>query len=119
VLRKIFGSRRNKVTWEWRRLHKEELYDLYCSLSITRVIKSRRIRCVGHVPCLGERRGTYRILVGKCDGNISFRSPRLDGSILLKWIFKKWDGVIDWINLAQDRDWRPDVVNAVMNLRFP
>ena len=57
VLRRIFGSRRDEVTGEWRRLHKEELNDLYTSPNIMRVIKSRRMRWIGHVACMGEERG--------------------------------------------------------------
>ena len=57
VLRKIFGPRRDEVTGEWRRLHNEELNDLYCSLNIVRVIKSRRMRWAGHVACMYEGRG--------------------------------------------------------------
>ena len=62
VLR-IFGPKRDEVTVEWRKLHNEELNDLYCSPSIVRVIISRRIRWEGHAACIGERRGVYRVLV--------------------------------------------------------
>jgi hypothetical protein len=65
VLRRIFGPKRDEVTGEWRKLHNEELHDLYCSLTILRVIKSRRIRWAGHVDRIGEGRGAYRILVGE------------------------------------------------------
>jgi len=64
VLR-IFGPRRDGVTGEWRRLHNEELSDLYSSPNIVRVIKSRRMRWAGHVVRMGEERGAYRVLVGK------------------------------------------------------
>jgi len=57
------------VTGEWRKLYNEELNDLYSSHNIVRVIKSRRIRWSGHVACMGERRGVYRVLVGKPEGN--------------------------------------------------
>ena len=57
VLRRIFGARRYEVTGEWRRLHNEELNDLYSSLNIVRVIKSRRMRWAGHVARMGEERG--------------------------------------------------------------
>jgi len=56
VLRRIFGPKRETVTGEWRKLHNEELYDLYCSPNIVRVIKSRIIRWAGHVAGMGERR---------------------------------------------------------------
>jgi hypothetical protein len=63
VLRRIFGPKRDEVTGEWRRLHNEELYALYSSPTIIRVIKSRRLKWVGHVARMGERRGAYRALV--------------------------------------------------------
>jgi len=68
VLRRIFGPRRDEVTGEWRRLHNEELNDLYCSPNIVRVIKSRRMRWAGHVARVGEERWVYRVLVGKLEG---------------------------------------------------
>ena len=68
VFRRIFGPRRNEVTGEWRRLHKEELNDLYCSTNIVRMIKSRRMRWAGHVARMGEERGVYSVLVGKPEG---------------------------------------------------
>jgi hypothetical protein len=68
VLRRIFGHRRDEVTGEWRRLHNEELNDLYCSPNTVRMIKSRRMRWAGHVARMGEERGVYRVLVGKLEG---------------------------------------------------
>jgi hypothetical protein len=68
VLRRVFGPRRDEVTGEWRRLHNEELNDLYCSPNIVRVIKSRRMRLVGHVARMGDERGVYRVLVGETGG---------------------------------------------------
>jgi hypothetical protein len=65
VLRRIFGPKRNEVTGEWRRLHNEELNDLYSSPNIIRVIKSRRMRWASHVARIGEGRGVHRILVGR------------------------------------------------------
>jgi hypothetical protein len=65
VLRRIFGHKRDEVTGEWRRLHNKELYALYSSPNIIRVMKSRRLRWAGHVAHMGERRGAYRALVGK------------------------------------------------------
>jgi hypothetical protein len=64
VLRRIFGPKRDEVTWEWRKLHNEELNNLYSS-AIVRVIKSRRMRWAGHVARMGKRRDVYRVLVGK------------------------------------------------------
>ena len=76
VLKRIFGPKRNEVTGEWRKLHNEELNDLYCSPSIVRMIKSRRMRWAGHVVRMGERRGVYRVLVGKPEGKRPLRRPR-------------------------------------------
>ena len=68
VPRRIFGSKWDEVTGEWRKLHNEELNDLYCSPNIVRVMKSRRMRWAGHVARMGERRGVYRVLVWKPEG---------------------------------------------------
>jgi hypothetical protein len=92
VLRKIFGVKRDEVTGEWRRLHNEELNDLYSSPNIIRVIKSRIMRWAGHVARMGEGTGAYRILVGRPEGRNQLEDPGVDGRIILKWIFKKWDG---------------------------
>jgi len=67
-LRRIFGYKRDEVTGERRKLHNEELNDLFSSPTIVRVLKSRRMRWVGHVAHMGERRGVRRILVGKPEG---------------------------------------------------
>ena len=76
VLRRIFGPRRDVVTGEWRRLHNEELNDLYCSPNIVRVIKSRRMGWAGHVARMGEEREVYRVLVGKPEGRRPLGRPR-------------------------------------------
>jgi len=68
VLRRIFGPKSDEVRGQWRKLHNEELNDLYCSRNIIRVIKSRRMRWPGHVAHVGERRVAYRVLVGKPEG---------------------------------------------------
>ena len=68
VLRRIFGSKRDGVTGEWRKLHNEGLNDMYCSPNIVRVIKSRIMRWAGHVARMEEKRGAYRVLVGKPEG---------------------------------------------------
>ena len=68
VLRRILGPKRSDVTRVWRRLHNEELNDLYSSPNIIWVVKSRRMRWPRHVACMGERKGVYRVLVGKPEG---------------------------------------------------
>jgi hypothetical protein len=68
VLRRIFGPKRDDATGEWRRLRNEELNDLYPSPNIIRVIKSRRMKWEGHIARMGEKRGVYRILVGRPEG---------------------------------------------------
>ena len=76
MLRRIFGPRRDEVTEEWRRLHNEELNDLYSSPNIVLVIKSRRMRWAGYVARMGEERGVYRVLVGKPEGRRPLERPR-------------------------------------------
>jgi len=76
VLRRIFVPRRDEITGEWRRLHKEELNDLYSSPNIVRVIKSRRMRWTGHVARMGEERGVHRVFVGKPEGKRPLGRPR-------------------------------------------
>ena len=120
MLRRIFGPRRDEVMGEWRRLHNEELSDLYSSPNIVWVIKWRRIRWAGHVARMGEETGAYRVLVGKPEGKKPLGRPRR------RWVDNIRNdlqevgcGYKDWIGLAQDRDgwWR--LVSAVMNIRVP
>ena len=116
---RIFGPRRDKVTGERRKLHNEELHDLYCSPNIVLMIKSR-MRWDGHVARMREETGAYRVLVGKPEGKRSLRRPRR------RWVDnigmdlqEVGCGYVDWIGLDQDRDrWRT-LVSAVMNLRVP
>jgi hypothetical protein len=108
------------VKGEWRRLHNEELNDLYSSPNTVRVIKWRRMRWVRHVARTGEERGLYRVLVGKQEQKGPMGRPRR------RWV----DNIrmdlqevgcryMEWIGLAQDRDrWRT-LVSAVMKLQFP
>jgi hypothetical protein len=76
VLRRIFGPKRNEVTRERRKLHNEELHNLYPSPRIIRIIKPRRMRWVGHVARMGEKRNAYRLLVGKPKGKRPLGRPR-------------------------------------------
>jgi hypothetical protein len=76
VLRRIFGPKRDEVTGEWRKLHNDELRDLYSSPSIIRIIKWRRMRWAGHVARMGEKRNAYRLFVGKPERKIPLGRPR-------------------------------------------
>jgi hypothetical protein len=76
VLRRIFGPKGDEMTGEWRKLHNEELRDLYSSPSIIKIIKSRRMRWAGHVAGMGEKRNAYRLLVGKPEGKRPLGRPR-------------------------------------------
>jgi hypothetical protein len=119
VLWRIFGPKRDEVTWEWRRLHNKELYALYSSPNIIRVIKSRKLRWAGHAARMGERRVAYRAVVGKPEGRRTLGRPkrRWEGNIKMDLREVGWG--MDWINLAQNRDRRRALVNAVMNLLVP
>jgi hypothetical protein len=76
VLRRIFGSKRGEITRKWRKLHYEELNDLYSLLNVVRAIKLSRIRWAEHVARVGERRVAYRVLVGKPEWNRPLGRPR-------------------------------------------
>ena len=118
MLRRIFGPERNEVTGEWRRLRNEELYAVYFSPNIIRVIKSRRLSWVGHVARVEARRYTCRVLMGKPEGRRPLGRPRHIWEDNIKMdILEVGCGNTDWIDLAEDRDrWRA-VLNAVMNFR--
>jgi hypothetical protein len=120
VLRRIFGPKGDEVTGEWRKLHNKELRDLYSSPSIIRIIKSRRMRWAGHVARMGEKRNSYRLLVGKPEGKRPLGRPRRRCVDNIRMDLGKagW-GDVDWIGLAKDRNrWRV-LVNSVLNLRVP
>jgi hypothetical protein len=74
-LRKIFGPKRDEVIGDWRKLHNEELHNLYCSPSIIRIIRLRRMRWAGHVATMGEKRTAYSILAGKPEGKRPLGRP--------------------------------------------
>jgi hypothetical protein len=118
VPRRIFISKRDEVTGEWRKLHNEELHSLYSSSDIIRQVKSRRMRWAGHVARMGEDRKVYKVWVEKPEGKRPLGRPRLRWDDEIRMDLRDIGlGSVDWIRLAQDRDrWRA-VVSAVMNLR--
>jgi hypothetical protein len=119
VLRRIFGPKREEDR-SWRKLHNDELHDLYSSPNIVRVIKSRRMRWAGHVARMGEGRGAYRVLVGRPEGKRPLGRPRRRWEYNIKMDLGEIgiDGA-NWIRLAQHRvQWRT-FVNTMMNLRIP
>ena len=120
VLRRIFGPKRDEVTGEWRKLHNEELKDLYSLPNIVRVVKSRRMRWAGHVARMGEDRGVHRVLVGKPEGKSPLGRPRRRWEDNIKMDLQKVGvGRGDWMELAQDRDrWRA-LVATVRDFRVP
>jgi hypothetical protein len=82
VLRRIFGPKRDEVTAGWRKLHDEELHNLYSSPGLIRLIKSRRMRWVGHVARMREKRNAYRILVGMPEGKTSRKTKTYVGGLI-------------------------------------
>jgi hypothetical protein len=84
MIKKCISVFMESVTGEWRKLHNEELNDLYSLPSIVWVVKSRRMRWVGHVAPMGEERGVYRLLVGKPEGKSHWGDQDVDGRIILR-----------------------------------
>jgi hypothetical protein len=96
MLRRMFGPKRERVTGEWRKLHNEELCDLYSSPNIFRVIISIRMRWAGHIACVGEGIGVYKVLVGKPEGKRPLGRPRDRWEDNIKMDFQEvGSGVID------------------------
>jgi len=114
VLRRIFGPKRDDVTGECRKLN-NEFNCLYSSPHIVLVIKSRRKKWAGHVARMGERKGVYRILVGKPEGRRPLGTPSLRREDNIKMNLLE----VDWIELAQHMDRRWSLVNAVINFWVP
>ena len=120
VLRRVSEPKRDEVTGEWRKLHNEELSDLYSLPNIVRVVKSRRIRRAGHVTCMRQGRGVYRVLVGKPERKRPLERPRRRWEDNIKMDLQEvGGGCEDWMELDQDRDrWRA-FLSTVINLRVP
>jgi hypothetical protein len=115
---RIFGPKRDEVTGDWRKLHNEELHNLYFSQNIIRMIKSRRIRWAGHVARMGAKKNGYRIMVRMPEGKrpLGRQRRRWVDNITRDLREIECNG-LGWIDLAQDRDqWRA-LVNMMMNLR--
>jgi len=104
VLRRVFGSKRDEVTGEWKKLHNEELRDLYSLPNIVRVVKLRRMRWAGHVALMGEGRDVHRVLVGKPERKRPLGRARRRWEDNIKMDLRDVGGGGDWIELAQDRD---------------
>jgi hypothetical protein len=120
VLRRVFGPKRENETGEWRKLHNEDLNDLYSLPNIVRVVKSRRIRWAGHVARMGEERVMNKVLVGKPEGKRPFGRPRnrLEDNIKMH-LHEVGGGCGDWMELSLYRErWRA-LVSTVKNLRVP
>jgi hypothetical protein len=120
VLMRVFEPKRDVVTGERRKLHKEELNDLYCLPNIVRVVKLRRKRWAGHVARMGEDRDVHRVLVGKPEGKRPLGRPRRRWEDNIKMDIQEIGGGRgDWMELAQDRDsWRA-LVDTVRDFGVP
>ena len=118
VMRRIFGPRRDRVTGKWRKLHNEELSDLYSSPNTVRVIKSRRLRWAGHVARMEEGRVVHKVLVGKPEGKRQLGRPRRRWEDNIRTDLEEVGrGCGDWMELAKDRRRWLALVSTVMNFR--
>ena len=104
VLRRGFGPERDEVTGESRKLHNEELSDLYSLPNIVRVVNSRRMRCAGHVALMGEGRGVHRVLVGNLEGKRPLGRPRHRWEDNIKMDLQKLEGLVgtgwSWLRIG-------------------
>jgi len=104
VLRRVFGSKKDEVTGEWRKLHNEELNDLYSLPNIVRVVKSRRMRWARHVARMGEDRGVHKVLVGKPEGKRPLEKPRRRWEDNIKMDLQEVEGVVgtgwSWLSIG-------------------
>jgi hypothetical protein len=118
VLRRIFGPERDEVMGQWRKVNNGDLHNLYSSPGTIRQIKSTRMRWAQHVACMGEGKNVYRVLAGKPKGKIRLRRPRCRWEDGIKIdLMEIGCRVLEWIHLAQDRDFCRTLMNAVMNLQ--
>jgi hypothetical protein len=114
----LFGPKREEAGSR-RKSHNDEIHSLCSSPNIVRVIESRQMRWAGHVACMGEGRGVYRVLVGRPKGKKPLVSPRHRWEDNIKMDLREIviDGV-NWIHMAQDRVWWQAFVSTVMDLRI-
>jgi hypothetical protein len=120
VLRKVFGPKRDVMTVEWRKLHNEELNDVYSLPNTMWVVKSRRMRWAGHVARMGEDRSVHRVLVGKPEGNRPMGRPRHRWEDNIKIDLQDIGGGRgDWMELAQDRVRWCALVGTLRDFRVP
>ena len=105
MLRRVFGPKRDDVIGEWRKLHNEELSDRYSLPNIVRMVKWRRIRWAGHVARMGEGRGVHRVLVVNLREIDHWGDPDVDGRIILRWIFRKFERIVvtgwSWLRIER------------------
>jgi hypothetical protein len=97
VVRRIFGPKKDEVTGEWKKLHNEEFSNLYSSPDIIREIKSRRMKCSGHVAHMGEGRKLYKVSVGKPEGKRPLGRPRRRWKCEIIMDLREIGGGVEWI----------------------
>jgi hypothetical protein len=120
VLKRIFGLKGWEVTGEWKKMHSEELHNLYSSPSIIIMMKSRRMRWTGHVARMEEKRNAYRLLVRKLEGKrpLGRQRRRWVDNIRRDFVEMRWS-YVDCIDLVQDKDRWKALVNSVLNHQVP
>jgi hypothetical protein len=120
VLRRVFVIERDEVIGEWRKLHNEELNDLYYLPNIVGVVKPKIMRWAGHVACMVEERAVHRMLVKKPEGKETLGRPRSRWADIIKLDLQDvGEGCGDWKELAPDRDRWQAIVSTVKKLRVP